>query len=121
MLVLLAVEWVVYVRQMRYRGRFYLAVRGVLVLCILLALSEIRLYHKSGQTATVFVVDYSNSNEAHVGEMEDYLEDAISHMPSGNVYGIVTFGKNTLVEQFLTSEKHDARLMTVPEKNSDKF
>lgn len=120
-LVLLAVEWVVYVRQMRYRGRFYLAVRGVLVLCILLALSEIRLYHKSGQTATVFVVDYSNSNEAHVGEMEDYLEDAISHMPSGNVYGIVTFGKNTLVEQFLTSEKHDARLMTVPEKTATNF
>lgn len=120
-LALLVLEWVVYVRQMRYRGRFYLAVRGCLVFCIFLALSGVRLYKGSSQTATVFVVDYSNSNEAHIGEMEEYLAEAVSHMPAGNVYGIVTFGKNTLVEQFLTSEKHYAGLMTVPEKTATNF
>ncbi|MDE7183487.1 MAG: VWA domain-containing protein, partial [Lachnospiraceae bacterium] len=120
-LALLVVEWVIYVRQMRYRGRFYLAVRGILVLCIFLALSNIRLYRGNSRTATVFVVDYSNSNEAHVVEMEDYLEDVISGMPSGNVYGIVTFGKNTLVEQFLTGEKHYTGLMTMPEKTATNF
>ena len=120
-LALLVLEWVVYVRQMRYRGRFYLAVRGCLVFCIFLALSGVRLYKGSSQTATVFVVDYSNSNEAHIGEMEEYLAEAVSHMPAGNVYGIVKFGKNTLVEQFLTSEKHYAGLMTVPEKTATNF
>ena len=42
-------------------------------------------------------------------------------MPSGNAYGIVTFGKDALVEQFLTSERHYGGLMTVPEKAATNF
>ena len=40
-----------------------------------------------------FLVDLSNSNEEHLEEAEKYLQETISKMPSGNVYGIVTFGK----------------------------
>ena len=36
---------------MRYRGKFYLAVRGVVFLCVLLALFGIRIYKGSGMTA----------------------------------------------------------------------
>lgn len=120
-LVLLVAEWVVYVRQMRYRGKFYLAVRGVVFLCVLLALFGIRIYKGSGRTATVFVVDLSNSNEAHLGEAEAYLQEMAAKMPSGNAYGIVTFGKDALVEQFLTSEHHYGGLMTLPEKAATNF
>lgn len=120
-LALLAAEWVVYVRQMRYRGKFYLAVRGAVFLCVLLALFGIRIYKGSGRTATVFVVDLSNSNEAHLDEAEAYLQDAVARMPSGNAYGIVTFGKDALVEQFLTSERHYGGLMTLPEKAATNF
>lgn len=120
-IVLLVVEWIVYVRQMRYRGKFYLVVRGILMFCLLLALAGIRIYRGSSQTATVFVVDCSNSNETNFEKMEDYLEETVSRMPSGNVYGIVTFGKNTLVEQFLTGERRYAGLMTVPEMSATNF
>ncbi|MCM1182430.1 MAG: VWA domain-containing protein [Roseburia sp.] len=120
-LALLAVEWIVYVRRMRYRGRFYLIVRGLVLLCVLLALFGLRIHRGSSRTATVFVVDLSNSNEEHLEEMNEYLREAVDKMPSGNVYGIVSFGKNALVEQFLSNERHYGGLMTVPEKAATDF
>ncbi len=120
-LALLIIEWIVYVRQMRYRGKFYLAVRGAVFLCVLLALLGIRLRLGSSRTATVFLVDISNSNEAHLEEAEKYLRETVEKMPPGNVYGIVTFGKNSLVEQFLTSEKRYRGLMTLPDKAATNF
>ena len=119
--ILLVIEWIVYVRQMRYHGKFYWFVRGVVLLCVALALFGIQIYRGSGKTATVFVVDFSNSNEDHLDEAQQYLQETISKMPSRNVYGIVTFGKDTLVEQFLTTEKHYGGLMTIPEKVATNF
>jgi len=120
-LVLLAAEWVIYVRQMRYRGRFYLFVRGAVVLCVVLGLFGIRVRLGSGRTATVFVADLSGSNAEHLEDMEEYLQKTIQKMPSGNVYGIVTFGKEALAEQFLTEEKSFGGLMTLPEKTATNF
>ncbi|MDE7445268.1 MAG: VWA domain-containing protein [Lachnospiraceae bacterium] len=120
-LVILAAEWLLYVRQMRYRGKFYLIVRGVVVLCVLLALFGIQVHLGSSRTATIFVVDLSSSNEEHLKESEKYLQETIAKMPSGNVYGIVTFGKNAMVEQFLTGEDYYGGLLTQPEKAATNF
>ncbi len=120
-LALLVAEWIVYVRQMRYKGRFYLVVRGIVFLCVLLALLGLKIRLGSSQTATVFVVDLSDSNEEHLEEAKDYLQKTISQMPAGNVHGIVTFGKNAVVEQFLTAERHFGGLMTLPEKTATNF
>lgn len=120
-LAFLIVEWIVYMRQMRYRGKFYLIVRGVVALCVVLALFGIEVHLGSSRTATIFVVDLSSSNEEHVKESEKYLQETIAKMPSGNDYGIVTFGKNALVEQFLTGEGHYGGLLTLPEKTATNF
>lgn len=120
-LVLLIVEWILYVRQMRYRGKFYLLVRGVVFLCVILAFFGIKLHLGSSRMATIFVVDLSSSNEEHIKESEKYLQETIAKMPSGNAYGIVTFGKNALVEQFLTGEDYYGGLLTLPEKTATNF
>lgn len=120
-LVLLIVEWILYVRQMRYRGKFYLLVRGVVFLCVILALFGIKIHLGSSRMATIFVVDLSSSNEEHIKESEKYLQETIAKMPSGNAYGIVTFGKNALVEQFLTGEDYYGGLLTLPEKTATNF
>lgn len=120
-LALLVVEWIVYVRQQRYRGRFYLIIRGIVLLCVLLAFFDVRIHRGSDKTATVFVVDLSNSNESHLEEMDAYLSGMVNKMPPGNVYGVVTFGKNALVEQFLSGERHYGGLMTLPEKTATDF
>lgn len=120
-LVLLVLEWIIYVRQMRYKGRFYLVVRGAVMLCLILALLGLQVRIGGSKTATVFVVDLSNSNEENLTEAEGYLRKTIEAMPSGNSYGIVTFGKDTLVEQFITAEKYYGGLMTLPEKTATNF
>lgn len=120
-LVLLAAEWVVYVRQLRYRGWFYAAVRVAVLLCVLLALFDVRIRMKSTQTATIFMVDLSDSNGKNQAAMSEYLNRTIAGMPDGNSYGIVTFGKDTLVEQFVTSERHFGGLMTLPESKATNF
>ena len=120
-LVFLVVEWIIYVRQMRYKGKFYLVLRCAVMLCVLLALLGVSIKLGSNGTATVFVVDLSSSNEENLEEMESYLSRTVAAMPSQNVYGIVTFGKDALVEQFLSGEKHYAGLMTVPERSATNF
>lgn len=120
-LILLVMEWVVYVRQMCYRGRFYLVLRSIVILCVVLALLGIKLPVGSKDTATIFMVDLSNSNEEHLDEAAQYLRETIDKMPTGNEYGILTFGKNTLVEQFLTDQKYYGGLMTLPEKAATNF
>ena len=120
-LAFLVVEWIVYVRQMRYRGKFYLVVRGAVAACVVLALLGIQVHLGSSRTATVFVVDLSDSNEEHLKEADQYLQSAIAKMPAGNAYGIVTFGKNALLEQFLTEEGYYGGLLTLPEKTATNF
>lgn len=120
-LALLVVEWIVYVRQMRCRRTFYLAVRCAVLLCVLLAFFGIRIHRNSGRTATVFLVDLSNSNAGHLDEVDAYLQETIAKMPSGNAFGIVTFGKDAFVEQFLSSERQYSGLMTLPEKSATNF
>ncbi len=120
-LALLILEWLVYVRQMRYKGKFYLGVRIAVLVCVILALLGLKLRMGSHETATIFVVDLSSSNEVHFEQMQEYLHRQVEDMPSGNSYGIVTFGKNTLVEQFLTSENQFGGLMTVPKTGATDF
>lgn len=118
---LLLVEWILYVRQLRYKGKFYLAIRGLVLLMLTLALLGVQISKSSSKTATIFVVDISNSNQSHREEISHYLMSTIQKMPSRNQYGIVTFGQNALVEQFLTKDSVFAGLMSVPETGATCF
>ncbi len=120
-LVLLVVEWILYVRQMRYKGKFYLVIRGVVMLCVLLALMGLKISMGRSQNATVFLVDISGSNEENLEVAEKYLKETIENMPEGNSYGIVTFGKEALAEQFVTDEKYFGGLMTSPDTTATDF
>jgi len=123
---LLVAEWVVYVRKLRYKGWFYGVVRGAVLLCVLLALVGVQVRIRSARTATIFLVDLSDSNGGNLEEMSSYLAKTIAGKPEGSSkgghsYGIVTFGRDVLVEQFLTSEKHFGGLMTLPQTTATNF
>lgn len=120
-LILMAAEWVVYVRQIRYRGRFYLAVRAVGVLLLVLALFGVAVRKRDAANTTIFLVDLSDSNEQNLPDMEAYLKNALDKMPGDNQYGIVTFGKNSVVEQFLTKEDHFSHIMSLPDREATNF
>lgn len=120
-LVLLVLEWCLYVRQMRYKGKFYLVIRGMVFACVLLALLGLKITMGKSQNATIFLVDVSGSNEENITYAENYIKDMIETMPEGNAYGIVTFGKEALAEQFVTEEKYFAGRMTNPDNTATNF
>ncbi len=120
-LVLLFLEWILYVKQMRYKGKFYLVLRGFVFLVVLMALLDIRFSFGRSQNATIFMVDLSNSNEENQQYAEEYLQEAIQNMPDRNAYGIVTFGKECQVEQFVTQESSYSGLMTTPDTTATNF
>ncbi len=121
LLVLLGLEWLLYRRQTRSRSKFYLGVRLVSAVLLLLALCGLSVDRKSGANTTIFLVDISNSNQQNLGAMENFLNRAVEEMPGKNQYGIVTFGKDSMVEQFLTGEKRFTQIMSLPDKTATNF
>jgi len=119
--VLLLLEWILYVKQVRYKGKFYLVVRIALMLLLLLAILDLKISLPSGPSTTIFVVDLSNSNESHLNEMSDYLKENINKMPSRNQYGIICFGKNAIIDQFLSHSQYYNGIMSLPEKTASNF
>lgn len=120
-LLLLMLEWVLYVRQTRCRNRFYFGVRAVGILFLVLALFGVSMRRWDAVSTTVFLVDISNSNEQNLSAMEKDLKKALEKMPRNDQYGIVTFGKNSVVEQFLTKESHFTQIMSLPDKEATNF
>ena len=117
-LILMILEWILYVRQQRKTKKFYFAVRVISLLLVVLAVLGVSVRKSGAANTTIFLVDISNSNEQNLEAMDDYLSEKISKMPDKNQYGIVTFGNNSLVEQFLTKERGFSGIMSVPDKTA---
>ncbi len=101
-ILLLVVEWILYVRKMNYRKKFYLVLRSVLTALLVLSLLGLRIPKPSNTVTTVFLVDLSVSDEENIKEFDDYIDYQLGHMPKNNRYAIVTFGRNAIVDQFVT-------------------
>lgn len=115
-LVLTILEWVIYLKQMNQLKRvnlFYLAIRCISWILLILAIVGLTIPKQSDQVTTIFVVDMSMSNQENLKEIEKYMFDMISEMPKNNRYGIVTFGRDAQIEQFLTERRMMSEFMTV--------
>lgn len=116
--ILLVVEWLVYVKQMRYRGKFYLVTHIITEVLLILALFGLSVPRISKTGVTVFLVDVSYSNEERIRDMEDYIADMVKNMPANNQYGIVCFGQDAKVDQFLTEKKSVKGFMSSVDANA---
>mgnify|MGYP002855681612 CR=1 FL=1 len=101
-LLLLILEWFVFVKKKNYKRPFYLIVHIILLLLVILAIVGIRIPRVSRKVTTIFVMDLSVSNEENREIFEEYIDDQLEDLPKNNQYGIVTFGRDTAVEQFVT-------------------
>ena len=119
--VLMILEWFLYLRQMNQLkkvNRFYLAIRCISWILLILAIVGLTIPKQSDQVTTIFVVDMSASNQENLREIEQYMADRISEMPANNRYGIVTFGRDAQIEQFLTDRRMISELMTVTDTSA---
>ncbi|HEX6140815.1 MAG TPA: VWA domain-containing protein [Candidatus Limnocylindria bacterium] len=77
-----------------------LALRVLLVLCLVGALAGARLTLPSDRLSVVFLVDASASMvDATRQELLDFARDAVKEMPEGDTAGVVVFGANALVDR----------------------
>ncbi|MBQ8982475.1 MAG: VWA domain-containing protein [Lachnospiraceae bacterium] len=83
----------------------YMIVRGILALLLILTLAGPSFKITTKQITTLFLVDLSDSNSRNLSEAEDYIRSQIEQMPKKNQVGVVVFGDNVLVDQFVTDKK----------------
>lgn len=105
-IIVLIVEWIIYHLQVHSnKKKQFLAVRAVLLAAIVLAISGVSITKRQRKIETIFLVDVSDSMSGNLTAVENYLKESMSLMPKKNQAGVVLFGKNTAVEQFVSDSK----------------
>lgn len=114
-LLLLLIEWIIYVRQVNSsKKKQFLAVRCLLFLIIILAMAGVSVTKKQKKTETIFLMDVSDSMSGNQEELEEYIRKTVSEMPEKNLCGVVAFGKDMAVDQFLSDKKVFSRFTVQP-------
>ena len=105
-IIILIIEWIIYHIQVHSgKKKQFLVVRGILLAVILLAISGVSITKKQKKIETIFLVDVSDSMSGNLTEVEKYLKTNLALMPKKHQAGVVAFGKNSSVEQFISSRK----------------
>lgn len=105
-IVLLVLEWILYIKQVNSsKKKQFLTVRVLLLLCVILAMAGISVSKKQKKSETIFLVDVSDSMSGNLEEIEQYIQKNIQEMPEKNLCGVIAFGKDTAVDQFLSEKK----------------
>lgn len=102
-LLLLVVEWIIYVIQVHTRKKLqYLVIRSVVLLLIILAMAGISIVKKGHKSQTIFVVDASDSMGENMDAAVSYVKKQVADLPKDNQYSLVIFGKDAACWQFMT-------------------
>jgi len=107
LLALLPVVWLIARPTMQHlprdRAVFSLAVRGVVLGLLVLALAMPRVFQTANSLSTVFLLDASDSVTGdQVNAEVDWVRKALQHTGSADQAAVVVFGENALVEQPLS-------------------
>jgi uncharacterized membrane protein len=96
-----------------------LVVRTVVLSALVLALAGFRLVLPVDRLATVFVVDLSDSvGNAGREDSLAFLRETLDVIPSGDLAGIVAFGKDALVERLPSDVADIDRLASTPVRSA---
>ena len=104
-------------RRALSQARFWggLALRVLLLLLIILALSGAQLRLPTNTLTAVFVLDVSDSvPPAEQALGEDLIREAVEAMPTGDQAAIVVFGEDALVERLASEDSSLAQLTSAP-------
>lgn len=96
----------------------YIVVRALVASLLILALSGIQFKLKDKYSATIFVVDASDSVKDSRQEMIKFINEAVSEKKSTDAVGIVAFGENAAIEQFISITPVFSELQTNIAKTS---
>ena len=92
-------------KKLKSRMVGQMILRCMVLLCVVLALSGIHIRKSSKTTTTIFLVDMSDSLRGVTDEEVDFVREAIGQMSDNNQAGIVVFGGDARIEQFVSKKK----------------
>ncbi len=96
----------------------YIVVRALVATLLILALSGIRIKLLDKFSATIFVVDASDSVKDSRQEMIDFINEAIKTKTARDEVGVVAFGENAAIEQLISATPVFTELQTVVKKSA---
>ncbi len=95
-----------------------LALRVLIVLCVILALAGLEITRPSDQLAVVFLLDDSDSMSSEAKALAlDYTQQAIRNMGPDDEAAVVVFGGEALVERGMSASHELGSLTSVPNTN----
>lgn len=107
-----------YSRSHRFRSkkeRWAMGLRGIIVILLILSLAGISIRKYSDKTTLIFAVDLSDSTRDAREPMASFIRKAIDTKPLKYQTGIITFGKDSVVEQPLSHDMAFHGLETIPD------
>lgn len=79
--------------------------RCLVLILTVLAAAGVSIRKHSDMTTTVFLVDLSDSVKGARAEETEFIRSAIADMPDKNQAGIIVFGSDAQIEQFVSEKK----------------
>lgn len=119
LLICVIVEWLVYRRKQPVfgsrAGKVMIYVLRLSVIALLIgAFLDLSVTNKKAKTTTLFLIDVSDSTLSHQEEAVDQVREALDRLPAGEQAGVVAFGGDSNIEQFVSGQVQFDGLDTMP-------
>lgn len=119
LLICVIVEWLVYRRkQPVFAGRagkiIIYALRLSVIALVIGAFLDVSVTGHRAKTTTLFLIDVSDSTRSHQEEVVDQVREALGRLPSGEQAGVIAFGGDSNIEQFVSAQAQFDGLDTMP-------
>ena len=96
-------------------------VRTSIIGLLLLAMSGVFLVKDTQKITTIFLIDVSDSMNGHQKEEEQFVRDAIKTMGKYDEVGVIAFGEEALVDQFVSEHPIFDTITTEPITTSTNY
>ncbi|QXM05250.1 VWA domain-containing protein [Crassaminicella indica] len=90
----------------------WVSLRFIAVICLILVIIDVQVIYTNQDTTTLFVVDRSLSVEHEKNHIEEYINKQIKEKKSKDSFGVITFGKEPMIEKIITKASEVVRLET---------
>lgn len=98
----------------KFRKRIIMGLNGIIITSLVLALCGIHIQKNSNVETTIFLLDVSDSVAASRNEIVEFVNEALKDCPQSGKIGIVAFGQDTKVEQFVSNKMAFREFQTTP-------
>ena len=89
----------------KYKVISEIVLRSIILCLMVFALSQVNIMKQDDTVTTVFLVDMSDSMKNNWEDEVTFVKDAINGMSSKDKAGIIIFGKDAKIEQFVSDKK----------------